>query len=161
MTLHDLSWREWKRFETFKDLPNPATGLGCGVYQIRAAFENGQPVTIHRAIGSDPDGILYIGEGNLEGRVGLLLNIYRDDAKPHHHFIDTFRHYGFDRIADRQHLQIRWAECDQCARIENELIEVYRKKYGDNPPGNIRLGGGKSDKAVIVTDSETDKPQLK
>jgi hypothetical protein len=134
-----MPWTNWLRFSE-KNV-NPATSCKSGVYQVRATLMSRKPVPIHRACGVDYDGILYIGQGILEDRVGLLMNIHQDNAKFHHDFTRKFNEIGFERICDREFLEIRWLECDEPLKEERRLLEEYKKQFGDIPPGNLNLGG--------------------
>jgi hypothetical protein len=87
------------------------------------------------------EGILYIGEGSVVGRVGNLQYIFSEGAKYTHHFIETFDKYELSRICDRDFLQIRWIECEDCKSEERRLIEDYKRRFGDIPPGNLKPGG--------------------
>lgn len=139
LPMTELNWSEWCRFSEFKS--NPCEGLREGVYQVRAVLANGNPVLIHRACGVDTMGLLYIGCGGLNGRVGYLMNIWVDDPKRHHNFTQTFIDYlRLDRIADRRLLEVRWAETDNSRRVESELIDSYAQAFGDLPPGNLTPG---------------------
>ena len=132
-------WGSWVRL---RDLAvNPCADCGKGVYQIRATLKNGWSVPIHRACGVDYEGILYIGEGNLCERVGYVTNAWKGDAKAHHQFTSTFTTYKrLDRIVDREFLEVRWYEIDDCKQEEARLIDEYVHKFGDLPPGNNRPG---------------------
>lgn len=134
-----MDWSDWQRFSGVS--VNPAQGCGVGVYQVRATLKSGRPVHIHRACGVDDQGILYIGQGDLETRVGYLLNVHKDNPKCHHDFTSKFVKYGFDRICDREFLEFRWGQCDKPTIEERHLIEEYKKRFGDLPPGNLTLGG--------------------
>src|SRR5262249_365574 len=112
-----------------------------GVYRVRATLPDGMPKPIARACGVDPDGILYIGEGCIEGRVGYVENIYLPAGKSHHPFSGTFRHYHLERICPHERLEVQWHECDNCKAMEKRLIEEYKQTFGDIPPGNRKMGG--------------------
>jgi len=134
-----MLWTNWQRFAEMTSNPAPSRK---GVYQIRATAENGTPKTIRRACEDDSDGILYIGEGNLCGRIGYLLEIVREDCEPKGHrksFTPSFARYGLKRICDRRLLEVRWMECENCKAEEKQLLEAYKVRTGDIPPANLRL----------------------
>ena len=56
-------------------------------------------------------------------------------------FIETFEYYGLNRIADRELTEVRWAEAENCKQAEKDLIDAYKRQFGDLPPGNLKLGG--------------------
>jgi len=135
-----MTWSEWHRFSDLKE--NPAENCGKGVYRVRATLGKDRAVPIHRVCGVDADGILYIGQGNLCDRIGLLMNIWQDDPKRHHHFTSTYIDYcDLDRIADRKLLEVQWNECDDPEAEERRLIDEYVREFGELPPGNLKTGG--------------------
>lgn len=132
-------WTNWQRFSKWKNVSHVPKKLG--VYQVRACSADGVPVPIDRCCGVDEDGLLYVGEGNVHVRLGLLQYLGLSDGKHHHHFIATFENYGLGRIADRELTEVRWAVITNCKQAEKKLIEDYKQKFGDLPPGNLKLGG--------------------
>lgn len=136
-----ISWAPWVRFSEMDR--NPCENCGKGVYQVRVMLRGtGKPAPIHRACSVDNDGILYIGEGGLAGRVGFLMNLLQEDAKDPRWFRPTFTDYKvLNRIADREMLEVRWAETDDCKQEEKRLIDEYAAKFGEIPPGNNKTGG--------------------
>jgi hypothetical protein len=149
----DMTWSAWHRFSEMTR--NPTEALRIGVYQVRATSQDGEPVTIPRACEFDSEGILYIGCGFLPDRVGRLMRIFEEDPKLHHHFIPVFFHYGLERICKRQFLVVRWAECENPAFGEARLIDDYRKRTGDIPPGNRKLGARPAEPTADLEESST------
>jgi hypothetical protein len=132
-----MPWSNWHRFSQLTK--NPAESCKVGVYQVRATSADGQPVSIRRACADDSDGILYIGCGYLPSRIGLLLRIFEPNPKFHHNFIWVFETFSLERICDRRFLEFRWIECDEYALEERRLLDEYKKRTGDIPPGNRKL----------------------
>ena len=67
----------------------------------------------------------------------MLMNILQEDAKDPHWFRPNFTDYKFlNRIADREMIEVRWAETDDCKQEAKRLIDEYAAKFGDIPPGN-------------------------
>lgn len=135
----ELDWDEWQPFSKWVD--NSHVPKSLGVYQVRACDEKGVPIAISRSCGVDADGLLYVGEGQLNGRLGLLQYLGQPNSKFHHQFIETFEYYSLNRIGNRELTEVRWAEVENCKQVEKELIDAYFKKFGDMPPGNLKLGG--------------------
>jgi hypothetical protein len=133
-----MAWSPWTRI--FGLNSNPAANRKMGVYQVRTTSDNGTPKSIQRACGMDTEGVLYIGQGFLEDRVGRLLRICETNPKRHHNFIGVFLDYDLERIGDRKSLEIQWLECENSIAEEGRLIEAYKKRTGDIPPGNRKLG---------------------
>jgi hypothetical protein len=50
-------------------------------------------------------------------------------------------YFGFDlkRICNRKFLEVRWMECDEFALEERKLLNEYKRRTGDIPPGNRKL----------------------
>ena len=136
---NELDWNEWQSFSEWQN--NAHVPQTHGVYQVRACREKGVPKAINRCCGVDESGLLYIGEGQLDVRLGKLQYLGQSGSKFHHQFIRTFEYYRLNRIADRELTEVRWAETEHCKAIEQELIDAYCKEFGDLPPGNLKLGG--------------------
>lgn len=131
-----MSWSEWHRFSELK--ANPADNCKVGVYQVRITTGDRRPVSVPRACCPDAEGILYIGCGYLPDRVGRLLRIFERDPKHHHNFIWVYLTYGLERIGDRKLLEVRWMECEEFKYEEQRLMEEYKLRTGDIPPGNLK-----------------------
>ena len=129
----DSQWSQWHPI-TSKE--NPASKAGKGVYRVRATRSLGVPVEIQRACDADADGIVYIGQGRLRDRIGALLE--RDDHGGTHELIGTFDDYQLKRLCKRKHLEVQWLETLEPAEREWQLIEEYKKRTGDIPPGNLK-----------------------
>lgn len=139
-----MQWSDWHSFSGCGELgKNPAQGIiKMGVYRVRATLPDGKGAkTIRRACGDDTEGILYIGQGCIEARVGSMENIYLPEGKNHHNFSEVFRKYDLERICPHSQLEVQWQECDDCVTMERKLIEEYKMKFGDIPPGNRKMGG--------------------
>ena len=70
-------------------------------------------------------GLLYIGEGKINDRLGKLQYLGFVDGKAHHHFIETFEYYQLSRICNRTNTEVRYAEAENCKEVEKELIDAY------------------------------------
>ena len=133
-----MAWSNWQRFLG----TNPADKCnGGGVYKIRATSDDGQPKEIPRACADDPEGILYIGQGALRTRIGHLAWLSEDPPKAYHGFVGTFLNYKLDRICSHACLEVSWLECDDPVAVESRLLEEYKMRTGDLPPGNLKVEG--------------------
>lgn len=119
---------------------NPATDIrGTGVYRIRATTAPGVAKRICRACKDDDEGIAYIGSSkSLVDRIGELFD--RQGHAGTHSFLGNFKFYGLDRLCPRESLEIQWYECDDPEAEEERLLDEYKKRFGDLPPGNLKLG---------------------
>ncbi len=119
---------------------NPAEKVSlCGVYRVRATDARNAPTEIARACAKDSDGIVYIGQGILRDRIGALLD--RNGHAGTHPFLETAKYYKLDRICARKCLELQWYESDTPKHEEQLLLAEYKKRFGDLPPGNLKLGG--------------------
>lgn len=140
-----MSWSEWHRL--LETTPNPAKQCKMGVYRIRITNEEGQPVSIPRACAPDREGILYIGRGKLPVRVGVYRRAFSSDPNPElsspvkYQFHWVYVRYGLERLGDPKGLEIQWQECDECRGEEQRLLEEYKHRTGDIPPGNLKKEG--------------------
>lgn len=132
------SWSKWLSLSTLD--ANPAKNCKSGVYELRIC-KGRNPISIPRACCNDAKGILYIGCGNLSDRVWLYVRVFNGKRKSKTQFHWVYEGYCLERIGDREGLQIRWMECDNCEAEELRLLKKYKKRTGDIPPGNLRLDG--------------------
>lgn len=119
------------------------TPAEAGVYIIRAlAPDNDIPLCINRAIRNDCNGIIYCGETeSLQDRIGRLSWICEDNIKEHQHhtFIETWCNYDLKRLVEPRRLQVKWCCTKQHKELEKDILENYKKAFGDLPPGNCRI----------------------
>ena len=137
-----MDWSKWHNFaDCGREQRNPAQDFPVpGVYCIRATVARNQPKPIPRAIETDPNGILYFGEtGNLMQRIGSLETIYDENTRSGHDFADTFLVFELSRLCDRDLLEICWMECTDYKAEQIKLLLEYKKRFGDIPPGNVRI----------------------
>lgn len=126
----------WSKWHPITSTENPASKVGKGVYRVRATRSPGVPMDIPRACELDAEGILYIGQGRLRDRIGAFLD--RDSRGGTHELIGTFDDYQLERICRRVQLEVQWLETPEPAKCEWQLIERYKKRTGDIPPGNLK-----------------------
>ena len=120
---------------------NPATDIRrAGVYRVRATTAPGVAKRICRACKDDDEGVVYIGSSkSLVNRIGELLD--REGHAGTHSFLGNFNLYRLDRICPRELLEIQWYECGNPEAQEERLLDEYKRRFGDLPPGNLKLGG--------------------
>ncbi len=133
------TWCEWHPLD-IKSPRNPAQDLGSGVYRIRLTDAAGNPVAIPRALAVDPDGIVYIGAGNLCDRIGILMDITRNESpKEFHNLAATWRRFDLNRLGDRRRLQVQFRACENEFLEEQQELVDYKTRFGDLPAGNVKL----------------------
>jgi len=126
---HDQFHKElekWKKFVKENSLPVN------GIYKLTTS------IPILRKGGSDIEGILYIGEGDIFGnpgsRPGLLINAINKTA-PYH---DAGNRYLL--IKDKyplSSLSLSIELMSNSKEVEKELLTIYKKKFGELPPLNL------------------------
>ena len=142
-------WSAWETIENGK-LPKGSFNH-LGIYQIRAVTSDGGPIPIHRLVGVDPLGVLYIGRSGY--------NPDRSIANRIGEFIRGKNHSGGKTYARAKHVLDKFPQCSghslqaRAMRIETkeeinkaesrELCE-YHEKYAELPPFNsARSNAGK------------------
>lgn len=118
-------------------LPSP------GVYRIRSFNRAGRPMAIPRALGTDPDGVLDIGEGqSLERRLYQFWGrargkSYAHSAAAEYDSWELTRHWPFDQLRfDFFHVPNKKG----AEQAELEMLDEYRSRFYDRPPLNKSQG---------------------
>ncbi len=66
------------------------------------------------------------------------MRAFKTNAKTRIQFHWVYEGYGLERIGDREGLEIQWRECEDCEDEERRLMDEYKLRTGDIPPGNLR-----------------------
>jgi hypothetical protein len=109
-----------------------------GIYKLFCVRDS-KTIQVNRLLGSDINGILYIGETNsfIERVVEL-----KKSLSPAHHSSNHncgIRYKSINRIKEvfpYQDLFISFEICDNPKRRESELLGDYLRKFGELPPFN-------------------------
>jgi hypothetical protein len=108
-----------------------------GVYKI-IAVRNGERIPINRFLGTDKDGVLYIGMGKSYKRISDLKKSISPNYKGSAHICG--RRYKLNpNIALQfpyESLFIEPVYADDPREAEEKLIEAYRDRFGEVPPLN-------------------------
>lgn len=114
----------------------PASG---GIYKIYSLDINDIPRPLPRVLGTDVDGILYIGKSdNLKDRVRMLWRVLQHDYRATGHTFGM-NYKSLQVIQDAfpfDTLAIEYEEHPQPKQYEKNIIETYRQLYGEVPPLN-------------------------
>jgi hypothetical protein len=119
--------------ESFRQLPPNQPG----VYRIRAFNPRGRPMPIRRLAGTDPDGVLHIGQSrNIRARIPQF---YRSARTGHgnHHAGNEFYNWAFGKRFPLQDLRFDYAlakDQKEAPGLERQRHEMYRQQYLDRPP---------------------------
>jgi excinuclease UvrABC nuclease subunit len=114
----------------------PATS---GIYRIYSLDENENPRHLQRLLGTDKDGILYIGKSeNLNDRVRMLWRVLQPNyrATAHTFGVNYKSLQVIQNAFPLDTLAIEYEENDTAKVYEKSLIETYRQLYGEVPPLN-------------------------
>jgi hypothetical protein len=108
-----------------------------GAYKI-IAIRHKEPVQICRWLGTDPEGIIYIGKADLftDRVIRFKLAILRHNGNGH---IACRRYKSIPNIGDRFPYNIMYAELfpsDHPKQMEMELRRDYMNQFGEVPPLN-------------------------
>lgn len=123
---------------TFWDSINERHQQKGGVYKI-IAVANGKRVPVNRFLGTDNEGVLYIGKAtSFLDRVIALKKSLSPDYKSGAHICGR-RYKGLPKIAEQfpfESLHIQLIASDTPEILEAELLNRYRNIYGEVPPLN-------------------------
>jgi len=121
----------------------PGVRSEAGVYRIRIFDPAGRPIAIPRALGTDPDGVLDIGEGqDLQRRLYEFWGRARGKSYPHsaaaeYATWDLKQHWPLDRL----HFDFFHAPDKKAAeQAELKMLDQYRARFYDRPPLNKSQG---------------------
>jgi hypothetical protein len=110
-----------------------------GVYWIYGLEPDGKPCLINRLFGSDPTGLLYVGQSkDLRERLRMLWRTIQEDylAKAHT-FGKKYKHIKKARNKFPIHsLMVRFELCSSAKNREAKVLEKYIAEFGEVPPFN-------------------------
>jgi len=117
-----------------------------GIYRIRALTSPQKPASIPRCNGTDPKGILHIGETKyLRTRVRHFRNAAFRSGDCHAAGCE-FRDSGFASQFSKETIYYDFAERESkeaAEECERALHEEYRKRFHDKPPLDSSIGKNK------------------
>lgn len=131
---------------TFWDEINQAFGNKGGVYKL-ISKQNGNVVPTHRFLGTDEEGILYIGKASvfLDRVISLKKSIMPNYRSASH---ICGRRYNklctISRIAEKfplETLHVQLIADEYPSMLEGKLLKSYEEKFGEVPPLNAISGG--------------------
>jgi hypothetical protein len=104
-----------------------------GVYIIMANEE------IPRCLKPDPQGILYIGRGNImsyHNRIGKLINSFNEQPRFHEAGIRFHRNPLLQNRFPISSLKVGITLTEEPEELEKQLLQDYFQAFGDVPPLN-------------------------
>ena len=127
-------WIEWLKVNTLKSSDIPA---GPGAYMVATRSP------LNRAVGTDSDGILDIGESNyLRGRIMSFIGCATDKRKEGHMAGWRYFNFDFDALFPFESLWIRWTTAmtkEEAYKVEGELLHGYIDIHKELPPLNYQF----------------------
>jgi hypothetical protein len=110
-----------------------------GVYHIYSLDPKNKPKKLHRLIGKDEEGILYIGKSeNLRERLRMLWRVLNPDLKATAHtFGEKYNTYQVLKLNfPLNTLAIKFSCSNNAKELEIKLIDEYINNFGEVPPFN-------------------------
>ncbi|NVK52809.1 MAG: hypothetical protein HWD85_07720 [Flavobacteriaceae bacterium] len=107
-----------------------------GVYVVKSNL------IVERCLGPDPDGILYIGQGNIlsyNNRVGKLVNSFNGGLNVHEAGTRYLQNEKLRLKFPISSLILEITLPDNHKEMEKDLLKKYLMEFGDIPPLN-RIG---------------------
>lgn len=118
---------------------NAVHGTKGGVYKV-IAVKLGERVPINRLLGTDPDGVLYIGKADsfLDRVIGLRKTLIYESSS--HIFGRRFRNASNLKLEfPIESLYVELFQNENPAEQENKILDQYFQHYGEVPPLNAIL----------------------
>ena len=110
----------------------------AGVYFIHSYY-NGHPTRLNRVLGTDEEGLLYIGKSeNLRERLRMLWRVLNPKLKATAHTFGT-KYNNNKKLREAfplKSLYVSYRTTSEPKTLEFELLDKYFSKYGEVPPFN-------------------------
>lgn len=134
-----MHWTGWSPID------DSCPHAGPAVYEIRLVDPASGPAQLNRFLGTDPSGILCIGEtGELERRRKQFVAAWRKGGKHSEgnllHLLEA--HSPFLRFFPSPRLEMRYAAVstkEEAKGQEEKRLKAYVKIYGEVPPLNSSI----------------------
>ena len=134
VSMAEYDWTDWTDWEGLTELDLQSLSTGPGAYVL----STGSP--LHRAVGTDEQGILDIGESaGLRGRIQSFLSCAQNYGNEGHMAGWRYSFFRFSRHFALEDLRIRWVgvESKKIAReIEGRVMVAYLANHAELPPLN-------------------------
>lgn len=109
-----------------------------GVYFIHS-YNNQIPIRLNRVLGTDEEGVLYIGKSeNLRERLRMLWRVLNPKLKATAHTFGT-KYNDNKKLREAfplKSLYVSFRITNEPKSLESELLDIYFSKYGEVPPFN-------------------------
>jgi hypothetical protein len=110
----------------------------AGVYFIHS-YDNGHPTGLNRVLGTDEEGVLYIGRSvNLRERLRMFWRVLDPKLKATAHTFGT-KYNDNKKLWEAfplKSLYVSYRITTEPKKLESELLDKYFSKYGEVPPFN-------------------------
>ena len=135
-----LTWSEWVGLDRVRQRQDPLLDLS-GVYRIRIVDADGKPIVQHRFMGTDTNGVVYIGQtvNPLRRRLGNIPRGRRTGKTSHTlgrklHVLDSIP--GIHKRLGKLSFECQVAHSRHSKDAEKSLLRDYVATYGEVPPLN-------------------------
>ena len=113
-----------------------------GVYFIYSLNDNGLPIESQRLLGTDTEGVLYIGKSNnLRDRLRMLWRVLNPEYKTTAHtFGSKYNSYKILReYFPHDKFAIKFEESKLPLELEKKSLKYYLNTFGEVPPFNSSI----------------------
>ena len=135
--MHEVDWALWTDWQAFDALDWSLVPKGPGAYVIAAS----QP--INRAVNTDLDGYLDVGESNnLANRLRGFLRCATQRGTTRHMAGWRFAFFRFERQFPHAGLRVRWratASKQEAYAAEGQVLLGYLRRHCELPPLNYKF----------------------
>jgi hypothetical protein len=135
--MHKINWTLWTEWVAFDTLDWAAVPQAPGAYIIAAS----QP--IHRAVGTDSNGYLDVGESeNLCKRLRSFHHCITIRGRTGHMAGWRFAFFHFERQFPHAALRVKWREArtkEEAYAAEGEVLLEYVRRHCELPPLNYKF----------------------
>jgi hypothetical protein len=111
----------------------------CGGVYLIHSFDNQIPIRLNRVLGTDEEGVLYIGKSeNLRERLRMLWRVLNPKLKATAHTFGT-KYNDNKKLREAfplKSLYVSYRITTEPKTLESELLDKYFSKYGEVPPFN-------------------------
>jgi hypothetical protein len=135
--MHEVDWSLWTGWYPLGELDWSLVPNGPGAYVIAAS----QP--INRAVNTDPEGYLDIGEsGSLANRLWSFQRCITQRGTTGHMAGWRFAFFRFERQFPHAELRVRWratGDKQEAYAAEGQVLLGYLRRHGELPPLNYKF----------------------
>ena len=138
-------WSDWIAIASARARHGPFAFHG--IYQVRCTDRSGAPLPIHRLVGVDKTGLLYIGRSGLPSRserrtvANRLDEFMRQEHSGGKTYVFAAAVMGGDPSLEGHRLEARGRRLpeSEIERLEDAELTQYLMRHGELPPCNSKM----------------------